>query len=194
MTFKKIAQFSLLTAALGLTSQAQAQTAVDLSLSNESLRLGLTKENNYSGESQVFGAEVIHTDKRGNFLSGFGSIARLGFEAAPNLDVGLKAKGFYLDPKSGGPDGYGAMLGAFARYWIQTEAPIALTGEFLMAPSILTGGKIDSAKELNLRVEVQILPTAVAYIGYRKIEMDASKGTYQFEDNAHIGIKLAFDL
>lgn len=195
MTLKKIAQLSLLTAALGVTAQAQAQTAVDLSLSADSIRLGLSQENNYSGESQILGAEVIHTDKKGNFFSGFGSIARLGFEAAPNLDVGLKVKGFYLDPDKGGNDGYGAMLGAFGRYWIQTEAPIALTGEFLIAPSILTGGKIDNARELNLRAEVQILPTAIAYIGYRKIEMDISSGgTYQFEDTAHIGIKLAFDL
>ncbi|MBN2866676.1 MAG: hypothetical protein JXK16_11775 [Thiotrichales bacterium] len=193
MTFKKFVQISLL-ATLGLTGQAHAQTALDLNLSNDALRFALAQENNYAGESQVMGLDVIHTDKKGNLMSGFASVARLGFEAAPNLDVGLKGKGYYLQPNSGSNDGYGMMLGGFARYWVQTEAPVALSAEYLLGPSILSAGKIDSANEFNLRAEVQILPTAVAYIGYRKIEMDLSGATYTFDDGAHLGIKLAFDL
>ena len=193
MNLKKIALISLLSS-LGLSGQAQAQLAADLNLSNDALRFGVSKENNYAGESQILGVDVLHTNKNGNLISGSGSVARLGFAAAPNLDIGLKGKAYYLQPNSGTDDGYGAMLGGFARYWIQTEAPVAVSAEYLVGPSVLSGGKIESANEMNLRAEVQVLPTAIAYIGYRKIEMTMPNMTYTFDDGAHIGIKLAFDL
>jgi len=44
-----------------------------------------------------------------------------------------------------------------------------------------------------LDYEVEVLPAAAAFVGYRKTSTDLeNRGTYDLEDRFHVGIRLTF--
>ncbi len=173
--------------------QAQAKTVFDISFSSDNAKLGVYQKETFADSKQRYGIEYHHAGDQGDMISAIAEITRSGFEQAPNLDIGFKGKGYFVDPESRiFASGSGLMLGIIASYWLPTPTPAFVSAEFLYGPNVLSFGNVDDAREFGVRLEAKLLDTASAYIGYRQIQMDINARTLEFEDAFHVGFKLAF--
>jgi len=51
----------------------------------------------------------------------------------------------------------------------------------------------DGLVEYRFALELEVTPSARAYIGYRVLEVELDTGLkYKLDDNAHIGVRFAF--
>lgn len=197
MLWKRLRKSILVAGLIGLSSTAAAaidgNAGLDLSLSNDTANVGLYSLRETPQELTNLGIDFMFNNDGDRVLDLFGSIARKGLMGNQNLELGLKGKVFYLDEDKDGNNGYGLMLGALGRYWLPTSVPSAIAAEYIYAPSIVTFGDADNAYEFNVRAEMRILPSAVAYIGFRQFQVKFPKtGYHEVDGNAHIGVRIAF--
>lgn len=115
---------------------------------------------------------------------------------ALHFGVGAKAYLGVLD----GPDninidanGGAIAIGGKIRYVFPSAAPVAILGEVFYAPEITSISDFDELIEFRLGVELEITPSAMAYIGYRKLEVTSDNNfEYEFDDAAHVGVRFEF--
>lgn len=166
---------------------------LDLSLSNETANIGVYSLRETTDELTVLGADYFFNQPGDNFIDVFGSISRKGIADNPNLEVGVKGKVFYVNQDRDEATGYGVMLGATARYWLPTEFPVSIAGDFLYGPPIVVFEDAENAVEYEIRGEFQILPSAVAYVGFRNLTVDFDqRNNHELDKNVHIGVNVAF--
>ena len=54
-------------------------------------------------------------------------------------------------------------------------------------------GDTESAREFNVRAEIEVLPSTRGYIGYRYLEFDLEDvDDVEVDEHAHLGIRLQF--
>lgn len=71
--------------------------------------------------------------------------------------------------------------------------PVDLTFEGFYAPSITSFGEAERYGELGVKLQVEVMPRARAYIGYRRIRFDtADVEKLTLDRSAHIGINISF--
>ena len=193
--FKQLRKF-ILVVGMGSVSMGayaiEGNAGLDLSLSNDAGNLGLYSLRETPHELTNLGADFLFNSKSDRFLDVYGSLARKGLLGNKNLELGLKGKLFYIDEDKNNLNGYGLMIGGLGRYWLPTEIPTAFAMEYLYAPSIVTSGDADTASEFNARVEMRILPSAVGYVGYRRLNVEFNKSNYDVDDSFHLGVRVAF--
>lgn len=165
---------------------------LDFSFSTESANIGLYSLKETPEELTNLGVDYFFNQDDDFFLDVFGSLSRKGFGGDPNMELGLKGKIFYTDHKDYNQTGYGIMLGGTARYWLPTEIPVTIAGDLLYGPDIVTFEKVESALQFEIRSEVQILPSAFAYVGYRKLDVTFEKGSKSLDNLIHIGVNVGF--
>ena len=84
-------------------------------------------------------------------------------------------------------------IGGQARYVFQTRTPVGFVLEAFAAPGITSFGDTENGREVNVRIEIEVLPSTRGYIGYRHLEFDLEDvDDVEVDDNAHIGIRLHF--
>lgn len=111
-----------------------------------------------------------------------------------SFSVGAKAYiGLLTKPITG--DVFALAAGAGARLDIPIDIgmPMYVTADFFYAPSILTFGDADKLMDFTARFEVDVLPRATGFIGYRKLRFDLeNRGDQDFDDAFHIGLRYRF--
>ncbi|VAW52995.1 hypothetical protein MNBD_GAMMA06-810 [hydrothermal vent metagenome] len=138
-----------------------------------------------------------------NDLIANGSILVSGSPAgdvrALHFGVGAKVYGGDIN----GPDGAsvniqgGAVaIGGQIRYVFPGNTPLAVLGEIFYAPEVTSIAEFDRLLEYRLALELEITPSARAYVGYRLMEIRFSAfGTdvdYEVDDSANIGVRFEF--
>ena len=124
--------------------------------------------------------------------SGTGDVRALHF------GVGGKAYGGRLDFSSvnqnaDDPSGGAIAVGGNLRYVFPSSTPFAILVEGFWAPSVTSFSDFDGLVEYRAALELEVTPSARAYIGYRKLEVELDTGLeYVLDDNAHIGVRFAF--
>lgn len=181
---------SLLAATPALANEGHM--GVDLSLSEETARVGFYTLREAPRDITNLGVNALFNTDSDYMIDLFGSIAKKGLFGSPNMELGLKGKLFYLDKDSDGKNGYGLMMGALGRYWLPTSMPSAIYADYLYAPEVTVFGDARSAYEWNLRGELQMLSNVMAYVGYRKLEADFSSGAHNLDDHFLIGVRIGF--
>ncbi len=113
-----------------------------------------------------------------------------------HLGVGVKAYAGSLD----GPgrvsldvNGGAIAIGGRVRYLLPSNVPVAILGEAYFAPDITSISDFDGLVEFRLSLELEITPSAVAYIGYRKLEVTFNNNVeYDVDSSAHFGVRFEF--
>ncbi len=113
-----------------------------------------------------------------------------------HFGVGVKAYAGSLD----GPaavsldvDGGAIAIGGRIRYILPSKVPIAVLGEAYYAPDITNISDFDGLIEYRIALELEITPSALAYIGYRKLEVTFNDNVeYDVDDSAHVGVRFEF--
>ncbi|MDX1795387.1 MAG: YfaZ family outer membrane protein [Hydrogenovibrio sp.] len=194
MTLKSIHK-TLIALSLGVLSyQVQANDGhigLDLSLSNDTANVGLYSLRETDRDLTNLGVDYFFNNPGDKFVDVFGSISRKGMADNENLELGIMGKIYYVDHYKEKQTGYGAMLGINGRYWLPTEMPMSLYADALYSPSITSFNNVNSAYQADFKAEVRILPTAIAYLGYRKIGVDFDKGQRELDSNINIGVNIA---
>ena len=84
-------------------------------------------------------------------------------------------------------------VGGQLRYVIPATTPVAFLAEGFVSPDITTFGDAEQTLEYRIALELEVTPSARAYVGYRKIEIDLTGlGEYEMDDEVHLGVRLAF--
>ena len=177
---------------------------LDLKLSSETAEVTFLTQNatfGYGGADIGIGLLINEND---DFLvngaivvsgSGTGDVRALHF------GVGGKAYGGRLDFSSNNPNassqenpsGGAIAVGGNIRYVFPASMPFAILVEGFWAPSVTSFSDFDGLVEYRAALELEVTPSARAYIGYRKLEVELDTGLkYDVDDNAHIGVRFAF--
>lgn len=84
-------------------------------------------------------------------------------------------------------------IGAQARYVIPSATPIAFVAAGYFAPSITSFSGADRYTEYSLAVEIEVTPSARAYVGFRNMEYEfENNANVEIDDDLHVGIKFNF--
>lgn len=177
---------------LALVAGGANAAALDISLSNETANVVYLIDSGslgYGGADIGFG--FFYTEDSDYMLTAnVMVVGTLGERRDLQFGVGAKAYGADLDIDE---QVLAIGIGGQARYVFQTHTPIGLVLEGYAAPGITSFGETESARELNLRAEIEVLPSTRGYIGYRYLEFDLDEtGDVTVDDNVHLGIRLQF--
>ncbi|GMR01578.1 MAG: hypothetical protein BMS9Abin19_0977 [Gammaproteobacteria bacterium] len=117
------------------------------------------------------------------------------------LHFGVGAKIYGGDIK--GPDtapvdiqGGAVAIGGQVRYVFPGSAPFAVLGEIFYAPEVTSISEFDRLLEYRVALELEVTPSARAYVGYRLMEVNfkafGSNVDYKVDDSANIGVRFEF--
>lgn len=132
-----------------------------------------------------------------------GSILVSGSNAGDvkGLHFGVGAKLYGGDIN--GPDnarvdiqGGAVAIGGQVRYVFPGSMPLAVLGEAFYAPEVTSISEWDRSLEYRIALELEVTPSARAYIGYRMLEVEfdaqGSNVDYEVDDSANIGVRFEF--
>lgn len=149
----------------------------------------------YGGADIGFGVLVNNDDD----VVGSGSILVSGSNAGDvkGLHFGVGAKGYFgaLDGPKGSlsADGGAIAIGGAVRYILPTSMPLAILGEGFYSPDVTSISDFDGLYEYRFAAELEVTPSARAYVGYRKMQISLDSGRDYDVDNAlHIGVRFEF--
>ena len=150
----------------------------------------------YGGADIGFGAVINEFDDVIGHASILVSGSSMGDVKSLHFGVGAKAYLGVLD----GPDaaqidvnGGAIAIGGKVRYVFPSSTPVAILGELFYAPEVTSISDFDGLIEFRLALELEITPSARAYVGYRKLEVTFDNDfDYEFDDEAHVGVRFEF--
>jgi len=192
---------ALITIAALLPASSVLSAGLDLKLSNETAEITFLTQSStfgYGGADIGIGLFVNENDDflvNGSIVvsgSGTGDVRALHF------GVGGKAYAGQIDlsstnPNASDPSGGAIAIGGNVRYVFPSNTPIAILVEGFWAPSVTSFSDFDRLAEYRAALELEVTPSARAYVGYRKLEVELDTGLkVDLDDNAHIGVRFAF--
>lgn len=118
---------------------------------------------------------------------------------ALHFGVGAKLYGGDINGPDAAPvdiQGGAVAIGGQIRYVFPGSAPFAVLGEIFYAPEVTSISEWDRVLEYRLALELEVTPSARAYVGYRMLEVEFNAfGTsvdYEVDDSANIGVRFEF--
>ncbi len=184
---------ALVLALLITASQAHSR-GIDLKLAEEMVEITYLTESStfgYGGADVGFGAFFNENDDYQFNLEAMVTGSPAGNNKALQLGVGGKIIYTSFDKLN---DEAGALaIAGKVRYVIPSSTPVAFVGTLYYAPGITSFSGADSFTEYRFAVEVEVTPSARAYLGYRFMEYEFEAGNkYELDDSIHVGIKIDF--
>ena len=198
MLRRALINITLLGTLLGVNGQATAG-AIDFRVGQDMAELNyLTQAASfgYGGADIGFGALINeHNDYIFN-----GAILVTGSSAGDvqglHFGVGAKAYGGSIDgPGNANLDitGGAIAIGGKIRYIFPGSAPLAILAEGFYSPEVTSISEFDGLIEYRFALELEVTPSARAYVGYRNLEVTFRNDVdYEVDDAAHIGVRFEF--
>lgn len=186
-------KLSLLLPLISLPFQAEAR-GIDIKLANEMAEFTyLTESSTFGYGGADIGAGFLFTENNDFQLNGQIMISGnpAGNNKAYQFGVGGKVTLTSVDSTR---EEFGAFaVGGQFRYVIPAAMPVAFVAAAYFAPSITSFSGADQYLEYRVAVEMEVTPSARAYLGYRKEEYEFEKGgKFELDENLHIGLKFEF--
>ena len=186
-------KLALLITVIPLSFQAEAR-GIDLKLANEMAEIVyLTESSTFGYGGADIGIGFLFTENDDVQLNGQMMISGnpAGNNQAFQFGVGGKLTFTAVDASD---EEFGALaIGGQFRYVIPAATPVAFVAAAYFAPSITSFSGADKYTEYRVAVEIEVTPSARAYLGYRNEEYEfESGGKFELDDNVHIGLKFEF--
>lgn len=143
-----------------------------------------------------FHAGILYVN-RNNTLGDFGLMVQdeLG-DNAPGFSVGVGVKGLVAKVTGDTPfvnRTSAIALGGLVRYSPPATQRLGIVGELYLSPNIVTFGDANRYVESNVRVEYEVIPQAVAYVGYRRIEFGLNnRPNVILDEGVNLGVRISF--
>ncbi len=181
-----------------IATQADAR-GIDLRLADETAEiLYLTESSTFGYGGADVGFGLLFNEDDDLMFSGAAMVTGhgAGNNRALKFGVGGKLVLTMLDDRNNtvADEEFGALaIGGQIRYVIPSSTPIAFLAEGFIAPEIVSFSGAEQYTEYRFAVELEVTPSARAYVGYRKIEFELQGGTeVELDDDPHIGIRIEF--
>jgi len=165
---------------------ASSKTAAAASKVGGTIELAVSDDyiqGRYFTNGGILGLENVQGDVGVYFSDGRDLIGNIGVMSKPTqvfidgLTFSAGARGYLALLSDPNDDVFGAAPGVEARYALPFEWPIYAVGNIFYAPDILTLGDAEGILDLDARLEAQIVPSAIGFIGYREFRFDSDEGS-----------------
>ncbi|MCK5336366.1 MAG: hypothetical protein KAQ67_09390 [Gammaproteobacteria bacterium] len=145
----------------------------------------------YGGSDVSWGYYFNENDD--SMLSGSFLISGNGAGSKRALQFGVGVKAFLVDVGNSDIQGGGLGIGGLLRYVFSSSTPVAVLVEAYTVPTITGFGDTSSFSEARFALELEVSPSARAYIGYKTVTLqDDAMNEYKIDNTAHVGIRLSF--
>ncbi len=186
-------KFGHLVVAASLFGAASAQAAdLELALSSDTANLEVLTDSEMIG---VGGADLSFAgffNDNDDYMIDVGLLVEGRPAGEQPLSFGLGGK-IMLGSIDTPDAGFSAIaLGGKVRYHIPANTPMSVGADLFYAPDITAFNDAEGVLDMRVRFEVDVLPAATAFLGYRKLSADLGKKDYDLDDNVHIGIRFQF--
>jgi len=118
---------------------------------------------------------------------------------ALHFGVGAKIYGGDINGPDAAPvdiQGGAVAIGGQIRYVFPGSTPFAVLGEAFFAPEVTSISEWDRLLEYRVALELEVTPSARAYVGYRVMEVRfkafGNDVDYEVDDSANIGVRFEF--
>lgn len=118
---------------------------------------------------------------------------------ALHFGVGAKIYGGDINGPDAAPvdiQGGAVAIGGQIRYVFPGSTPFAVLGEAFFAPEVTSISEFDRMLEYRVALELEVTPSARAYVGYRVMEVRfqafGNDVDYDVDDSANIGVRFEF--
>ena len=185
----------LIIAAASLVAAQANAAGLDMKLGNNAAEMTyLTKSSTfgYGGLDIGMGVFFNETDDLQFNLTGMVTGNSAGNNRAWKFGVGAKLSMAKLDDIS---EDVGALaVGMQLRYVVPSSTPVAFLAEGFVAPSITSFSGADRYIEYRFAVELEVTPSARAYLGYRYMEyqMEGGFDYDEMDGSGHVGVRFDF--
>ncbi|MGB8517829.1 MAG: YfaZ family outer membrane protein [Gallionella sp.] len=134
-----------------------------------------TSNNNLLGEAGI----LVKDDLGGN---------------APGVSVGVGLKALSARIKPISMNATALAMGGMVRYSPPAERRLGFVAQLYLSPNITTFGGADRYMETGARIEYELIPSAVVYLGYRNISFNVknTNTSASFDEGVHIGVRMSF--
>lgn len=192
MSFRKLLVAALLTGASGLA----AAQGLDINLGNKSaaFRYNAFVGGSTFGRTELNFGFLYNSDKNRYGDVGLLVVDKAGSKA-PGLEVGIGPKLMFLWDDERDSKGAAIAIGGRLNYKPQKKLKRMRTGiEGYYAPSITSFIDSKYAYYLEARIGYEVLPTAIAYLGYRRIygAYNKDRGSGTLDNTGMLGIQFSF--
>jgi len=180
-------------AGLALASTSVHADGLDISLSDETANVVYLTDSGsfgYGGADIGFGLFFNEADD----VVGHANILVTGNpRSGNNFQFGVGAKAYAGTLDEADEDVAAVGIGGVVRYVIPANTPMGIALEAYAAPSVTSFSDTDSLKEVMARFEIEVMPSARGYVGYRLLEPDMDDaGDVEIDDEIHLGIRFTF--
>lgn len=186
-------KFSLIFILAALSAHSHAR-GVDIKLADEMAEITYLSESStfgYGGADTGFGILFNEADD----VQISGQIMVIGNPAGNNksFQYGVGAKLIFTSLDIVDEEVGAIALAGQIRYVIPSSTPIAFVVSGQFAPGITSFSGADQYAEYRFAIELEVTPSARAFVGYRNIEYEFEGGfEYEIDDGAHFGVKFEF--
>lgn len=116
-----------------------------------------------------------------------------GNNKALQFGVGMKAYLASIDASPSNLEAGGVGLGGLIRYVFSSATPVAILLEAYTVPQVTSVGDSDDLNEQRFAIELEVTPSAKAYIGYREITFGLEAGGEAvIDEETHFGVRVNF--
>lgn len=187
-------RFLAVTITAMLATQVQAR-GFDLRLADETAEiLYLTESSTFGYGGADVGVGFFFNEADDVSFSASAMISGHGAGNNRALKFGVGFKGLFtsidvLDEEVGA-----LAIGGQVRYVFPSATPVAFLLEGFIAPSIVSFSGADQYTEFRAAIELEVTPSARAYVGYRNMqyELENYSPDYELDDDWHVGVRVEF--
>lgn len=180
-------------AGLALVSTGVQANGLDISLSDETANVVYLTD---SGSFGYGGADVgfgLFWNENDDFVGHANILVTSNPQSGNNFQFGVGAKGFLGTVDVPDEDVAAVGIGGVVRYVIPAQTPMGISVEAYYAPDITSFSDTESLKEVTTRFEIEVMPSARGYVGYRLLEPELENaGDVEIDDEIHLGIRFTF--
>jgi len=179
---------------LFISSQANA-TGFDFRVADKAAEVFyLYKSSTFGYGGSDVGWSYFFNEADDMMISGSLLVSGNGAGSTRALQFGVGIKGFMAD-FSGPADikGGGLGIGGLLRYVFSSATPVAILLEGYVVPTITTFGDAERFSEGRIALELEVAPSAKAYIGYRSMALKTETNQeLELDDSMHVGVRISF--
>ena len=151
--------------------------ALELALSDDYLQGRYYTGGGLLGFDNAIGHVGAYFSDNRDFIANVGLMSERVPLFVPGLTLSAGARGYVALLSDPDDDVVGFAPGLEGRYGLPYDFPLAAVGSLFYSPDILTLGDADDIIDIDLRVEAEVIPDIVGFIGYREFRFDSDEGS-----------------
>lgn len=150
--------------------------AVELALSDDYLQGRYYTGNGLLGFDEATGHVGAYFSDSRDFIGNVGLMTDRIPMLVEGLTLSVGGRGYVALLSDPNDDVVGFAPGIEGRYGLPFDFPLALVGNIFYSPDVLTLGDAEDIIDIDTRVEAEIVPDIVGFIGYREFRFDNDDG------------------